>query len=165
AGGNYDIDYTADELTITKATLNVVAAAKTKVYGDADPAFTYAATGFKLTDDEDIITGALSRNSGENVGTYTINQGTLSVSGNYDINYVANELTITKATLQVAAEAKTKAYGEADPALTYSATGFKLNDGANIITGAINRAAGENVGTYAINQGTLSAGGNYELHY
>ncbi len=35
--GNYDLAYQGNNLTITKALLNVIADAKTKVYGDADP--------------------------------------------------------------------------------------------------------------------------------
>ncbi len=34
---NYDLSYQGNNLTITKALLNVIADAKTKVYGDADP--------------------------------------------------------------------------------------------------------------------------------
>ncbi len=36
-GRNYDLSYQGNNLTITKALLNVIADAKTKVYGDADP--------------------------------------------------------------------------------------------------------------------------------
>ncbi len=35
---------------ITKALLNVIADAKTKVYGDADPALTYQVSGLKRGD-------------------------------------------------------------------------------------------------------------------
>ncbi len=34
-------------MTITKALLNVIADAKTKVYGDADPSLTYQVSGLK----------------------------------------------------------------------------------------------------------------------
>ncbi|WP_411911390.1 MBG domain-containing protein, partial [Pseudomonas aeruginosa] len=37
-------------LTITKALLNVIADAKTKVYGDADPSLTYQVSGLKNGD-------------------------------------------------------------------------------------------------------------------
>ncbi len=36
--------YQGNNLTITKALLNVIADAKTKVYGDADPSLTYQVT-------------------------------------------------------------------------------------------------------------------------
>ena len=55
---------------------------------------------------------------------------------------------------------QSKVFGAADPTLTF------INDAslaANAFTGALTRAAGENVGSYAIALGTLSAGANYSL--
>ncbi|MDP5944817.1 MBG domain-containing protein, partial [Pseudomonas aeruginosa] len=44
----------------------------------------------------------------------------------------------------------------ADPSLTYQVSGLKNGDTAgSILTGGLNRAAGENVGVYGINQGDL----------
>ncbi len=40
----------AKTMTITKALLNVIADAKTKVYGDADPSLTYQVSGLKNGD-------------------------------------------------------------------------------------------------------------------
>ena len=59
---------------------------------------------------------------------------------------------------------QTKVYGQPDPPLTYQASGFLGGDTAeSVLTGALSRTAGENVGSYAINQGSLSAGGNYTI--
>ncbi|MDN3706356.1 BspA family leucine-rich repeat surface protein [Myroides ceti] len=160
---NYTINYTGADLTITKATLNIVADAKTKAYGTADPALTYTVTGFENGDDINIITGSLSRTAGEAAGTYPIDQGTLDAP-NYTINYTGADLTITKATLHIVADAKTKVYGTLDPALTYTVTGFENGDDVTILTGALTRVAGEAVGTYAIEQGTLDAP-NYTINY
>ncbi len=61
-----------------------------------------------------------------------------------------------EALLNVIADAKTKVYGDADPSLTYQVSGLKNGDSAgSILTGGLNRAAGENVGVYGINQGIL----------
>ncbi|WP_271955087.1 two-partner secretion system adhesin CdrA [Pseudomonas aeruginosa] len=168
--GNYDLSYQGNNLTITKALLNVIADAKTKVYGDADPALTYQVSGLKNGDTAGAVLngGSLSRVAGENVGVYGINQGGLSlVSANYDLSYQGNNLTITKALLNVIADAKTKVYGDADPSLTYQVSGLKNGDTAgSILTGGLNRAAGENVGVYGINQGDLALNsGNYDLSY
>ncbi len=67
------------------------------------------------------------------------------------------------ALLNVIADAKTKVYGDADPSLTYQVSGLKNGDSAgSILTGGLNRAAGENVGVYGINQGDLALNsGNY----
>ncbi|HCW0278445.1 TPA: filamentous hemagglutinin N-terminal domain-containing protein [Pseudomonas aeruginosa] len=168
--GNYDLSYQGNNLTITKALLNVIADAKTKVYGDADPALTYQVSGLKNGDTAGAVLngGSLSRVAGENVGVYGINQGDLALnSGNYDLSYQGNNLTITKALLNVIADAKTKVYGDADPSLTYQVSGLKNGDSAgSILTGGLNRAAGENVGVYGINQGDLALNsGNYDLSY
>ncbi|MDU0721524.1 two-partner secretion system adhesin CdrA [Pseudomonas aeruginosa] len=168
--GNYDLSYQGNNLTITKALLNVIADAKTKVYGDADPALTYQVSGLKNGDTAGAVLngGSLSRVAGENVGVYGINQGGLALnSGNYDLSYQGNNLTITKALLNVIADAKTKVYGDADPSLTYQVSGLKNGDSAGaILTGGLNRAAGENVGVYGINQGDLALNsGNYDLSY
>ncbi|MCO2123280.1 hemagglutination protein, partial [Pseudomonas aeruginosa] len=161
--------YQGNNLTITKALLNVIADAKTKVYGDADPSLTYQVSGLKNGDSAgSILTGGLNRAAGENVGVYGINQGDLALnSGNYDLSYQGNNLTITKALLNVIADAKTKVYGDADPSLTYQVSGLKNGDTAgSILTGGLNRAAGENVGVYGINQGDLALNsGNYDLSY
>src|SRR5690606_38073737 len=102
----------------------------------------------------------------ENIGLYAINQGTLSAGGNYAINYVGADFEITKATLDVTANAgQSKIYGNADPVFTYTATGFENGDTNSILSGTLQRAAGENVGMYAINQGTLSAGSNYTINF
>ncbi|HBO9956028.1 TPA: hemagglutinin, partial [Pseudomonas aeruginosa] len=166
---NYTLNYQGNNLTITKALLNVIADAKTKVYGDADPSLTYQVSGLKNGDSAgSILTGGLNRAAGENVGVYGINQGDLALnSGNYDLSYQGNNLTITKALLNVIADAKTKVYGDADPSLTYQVSGLKNGDSAgSILTGGLNRAAGENVGVYGINQGDLALNsGNYDLSY
>ncbi|MGK8718290.1 MBG domain-containing protein [Pseudomonas aeruginosa] len=168
--GNYDLSYQGNNLTITKALLNVIADAKTKVYGDADPSLTYQVSGLKNGDTAGAVLngGSLSRVAGENVGVYGINQGDLALnSGNYDLSYQGNNLTITKALLNVIADGKTKVYGDADPSLTYQVSGLKNGDSAgSILTGGLNRVAGENVGVYGINQGDLALNsGNYDLSY
>ncbi|MBR3957678.1 MAG: hypothetical protein IKJ89_07505, partial [Kiritimatiellae bacterium] len=99
-------------ITISKKTLTVTAAAKSKTYGTADPALTYTAQGLVGTDK---VTGTLVRDAGENVGTYAIKQGTLTAGDNYAISYTGANLTISKKTLTVTAAAKSKTYGAADP--------------------------------------------------
>ena len=160
---NYNISYVAGNLSVTAVPLNVKADDKTKVYGDADPALTYVATGWVNGDGNSVITGALKRIVGENVANYAINQNSLSAGSNYIITYTAGNFAITPATLTITANAQTKVYGTNDPALTFVATGWKNGD--NATTGNLTRVAGENVGTYAIQQGTIGAGTNYTISY
>ena len=88
------------------------------------------------------------------MGTYAINQGTLALNGNYTLTYISADLTIGAKTVTVTAAAKSKTYGDADPALTYtSAPALVTGDS---FSGSLSRSPGENVGTYAINQGTLA---------
>ncbi len=122
----------------------MTADAKSKIYGDADPALTYQITSGSLAF-SDSFTGALTRVAGEDVGTYAIKQGTLALSSNYNLTYVGANLTITQRPITVTADAKSKVYGDADPALTYQITSGSLAF-SDAFTGALSREAGENVG-------------------
>src|SRR5207237_10495038 len=98
------------------------------------------------------------------VGTYAIQQGTLVLSNSYDLTYIGADLTITKRAITVTADAQTKVYGNADPSLTYKITSGSLAFG-DTFTSALSRVAGENVGSYAIQQGTVALSSNYDLTY
>jgi hypothetical protein len=151
------------KLTITTRAITVTADAKSKVYGTADPALTYEITsGSMLAGDE--LSGSLTRDAGESVGQYDIRRGTLAADSNYALTFVGAKLTVAKRPITVTADAQSKAFGEADPALTYRVTSGSLA-GSDSFTGALTRVAGEAVGTYAIQQGTLTAGANYSLAY
>ena len=83
---------------ITQKAATVTTDAKSKVFGSADPAFTFAATGLVGSDTQgSISTGTLTRVAGENVGAYAIQQGTVSLGGNYSVTYVGADLTINAA--------------------------------------------------------------------
>ncbi|MFM7074986.1 MAG: MBG domain-containing protein, partial [Planctomycetaceae bacterium] len=146
-------------LTVSAKGITITADALSKTYGDADPALTYLAPGLV---GGDTISGALARAAGENVGTYAILQGTLDAGPNYAVSFVGADLSITPKALTVTADAQSKVYGDADPVFTYAASGLV---GADAVSGALARAAGENVGTYAILQGTLDAGPNYAVSF
>ncbi|QKJ31112.1 gliding motility-associated C-terminal domain-containing protein [Mucilaginibacter mali] len=156
---NYTLSYTGDNLTIGAKAITVTAAPKSKTYGDTDPALTYSNTPLV---NSDTFTGSLTRDAGENVGSYAIKQGTLSLSSNYTLSYTGDNLVIGAKAITVTAAPKSKTYGDTDPALTYSNTPLVNSD---TFTGSLTRDAGENAGSYAIKQGTLSLSGNYTLNY
>ncbi|WP_202816813.1 MBG domain-containing protein, partial [Polynucleobacter sp. MWH-Adler-W8] len=143
-----------------------------KVYGNADPsAYTYAlqanSAGQGLVG-TDTFTGALTRATGENVGSYAIAQGSLANS-NYAITYVPANFAVTARPITITANSnQTKVYGNADPsAYTYTLeanTSGRGVVGADTFTGNLTRATGENVGSYAIAQGNL-ANSNYAITY
>ncbi|WP_317128299.1 MBG domain-containing protein, partial [Myroides indicus] len=167
AGDNYEINFTGADFEITKATLTVIAdSGQSKVYGETEPILTYIVSGYQGADDPTILTGSLGRSTGEDVGTYPITQGDLSAGANYVIDFTGADFEITKATLTVTADAsQSKVYGEADPTFTYTVTGFQGSDDNSILSGALSRTAGDDVGTYPITQGNLSAGDNYEIDF
>src|SRR5205807_2476820 len=152
AGANYVLTFISHKLTIGQAALTVTADAQSKMYGAADPALTYQITSGKLLG-SDQLTGTLSRLPGEAVGQYDIQQGTLSAGANYVLTFIGHRLTIGQAALTVTADAQSKMYGAADPALTYQITSGKLV-GQDQLTGTLTRPPGEAVGQYDIQQGT-----------
>jgi hypothetical protein len=158
---NYSITYVGNDFTITPKKVTVIADAKTKVYGDADPVFTYIVSPALVSGDQ--FTGSLSRAAGEHAGHYLIKQGTLALNDNYTLTYGAALLTIHPKAVAITADAKTKMYGDADPELTYSVSPALVSGDA--FTGSLKRAAGENTGVYAVNQGTLALNDNYTLTY
>jgi len=95
----------------------------------------------------------------------------IAITGDDAANYsllnttAATTASITKRDLTVTADDKTKECGTTpDPELTYQVTSGSLVDGDSFSGGLI-REAGEGVGDYAIRQGTLTAGDNYDLTF
>jgi gliding motility-associated-like protein len=167
ANDNYSIDFTGADFAITAKTLNVAAdAGQKKVYGSADPIFSYTATGLEFEDDASILSGTLNRSGGENVGSYAISLGSLEANDNYSIDFTGTDFMITSKTLNVTADAgQKKVYGSEDPIFSYTATGFEFEDDASILSGTLNRSGEENVGSYAISLGSLEANDNYSIDF
>jgi len=163
SSADYSISYVKGTLSVTPAALTVTADAQAKTYGEANPALTYQITSGWLVNG-DSFSGALSRDAGENVGGYAIGQGALALSADYALTYVGADLTISPREVTVAADAKTKLYGEADPTLTYCITLGVLVSGDSF-SGRLSRDAGEEVGSYTINQGALALSANYALGF
>ncbi|PYF74928.1 MBG domain-containing protein [Pedobacter nutrimenti] len=162
---NYDISYKDGSLTITKAGLTVNAVAKSKVYGSADPLWTYSVTGLLQGD---ALQGTLSRSPGENTGSYPILQGSLSGGDNYSLSYVPAALTISKAALVVTADNQQVCQGANLPVFSLSYSGFQNGDNANSLgtKASVGTAAsaGSPAGSYAlVPGGAVSA--NYTFSY
>lgn len=157
--GNYDISFITNTFTITPKPVTVTASAQTKTYGDNDPALTYTNDGLAF---DDSFTGELTRATGNDVGTYAISRGTLALNSNYTVTFNGNNLTIGTKNINVTANAQTKTYGTADPALTYTNDALSFGD---VFIGSLTRDAGEEVGDHAITQGSLALSSNYTLSY
>jgi gliding motility-associated-like protein len=172
-GSNYNITYVSANLTITKRPLTIAPLPVTKQYGDADFAqgAPYSFNGTSI-DAQDGMSGPFSRTpNSENAGTYALTIGVKHPvdastgedrSANYNITFITNTFTITAKPVTVTANAQTKTYGDADPALTYTADALVSGDS---FSGALTRAAGESFGTYAISKGTLALSSNYTLTF
>jgi hypothetical protein len=199
----------APTLTITQAAIgaSMTVPGQTKVYGADDPLLTSVSitlapvnrtvstwNGNVVVNDTGNVGASvtsLTRNAGENIGSYAITGGSLSaLTGSAAGNYTASltfsgtpTLTITAAPLGASIANETKTYGNADPSaasITPTLTGIinrsaatwngavTINDTGNVTDAAASvvRAPGENVGTYNITNVTFatpggSAGGNY----
>ena len=165
AGANYSLSVAAvPTFSITTKAIVVTAnSGQTKVFGNADPApFIY--TFAPALEGTDVITGLLGRVAGENVGNYAYTIGTLTAGTNYSLSVAAApEFSITTKAIVVTANAgQTKVFGNSDPG-TYTYTYAPALIGADVISGAMGRVLGENVGNYAYTIGTLTAGSNYSL--
>ena len=209
--GNYKLilDVAGKTFTIAQRELVVTAVNGEKVYGDADGQDKFTVeksallSGVVITD---IITNAeivsenattitmagadlISRNAGENVGTYsyTADTSAFAVDGNYKLvlKVAGKAFTITQRELVVTAVNGGKVYGEEDGQDRFTVEKSALLAGAvvtDIITNAeivsenattitmagadlISRNAGENVGTYSYTADTsaFAVNGNYKL--
>ena len=89
----------------------------------------------------------------------------VTVAGNYKYNDFADSVTLTvaKKAVTVTADNKTKKFGTSDPELTYTPD-VELVAGDEF-TGALEREAGEELGTYDILKGTLALSDNYKLTF
>jgi len=162
--GNFEGSATAD-WSIAKAKLTITANNNSITYGDVPAANGVTGTGFvsseSIADLSGELTYSYSYEQFGNVGTYKITPSGVT-SNNYEITFADGTLTVNPKTITVKADAVSKTYGEADPALTYKVEGLVNGDE---LTGQPKRAAGENVGSYDIEQNTLTAGNNYRLTY
>jgi len=166
---NYGISPVTRTANITPRTITVTAQTDTKVYDG-----TVTSTVIPVVSVNPIAPGDTANFTqafnNPNVGTSksiaptgVVNDG--NGGGNYDITFV-NNLTgaITQRPITITADPQTKAFGALDPALTYNITNGSLAPG-DTFSGTLTRAPGEAVGVYAIQQGSLTAGSNYNLTY
>ena len=177
--GNYTFTFAqaagnATALSVTPASLSVVANPLSRTYGAANPALTYSATGLL---NGDTLSGALATTatSNSNVGTYAITQGNLAASSNYTLTFTGASLIINPAALTVTYTASplSRIYGNANPAFTgtQSATGLVNGDTlAGITSGTASYSSTatvtSNVGSYAITGSGLSANSaNYSFTF
>ena len=157
---DFDVEFVNGTLTVNPAVLTVTANAKTKVYGAADPELTYVATGLVNGDQ---LSGALTRATGDAVGIYAIQVGTLAASTNYSLSFTGADFTITakavsSPTITLAESSVVYDGTEKQPAVT-------VKDGSTEISASeytVSYSNNINVGTATVTI-TDNAGGNYTV--
>ena len=156
-------------LTVNPLTVTVTANGQTKVYGTMDPALTYTYNPALLMGDS--FSGGLSRAMGENVGSYAITQGTLSLNANYSISFVTgSNLVITPAALSITASNATKVIGQT---VTFAGTEFTtsalvMGDSVTSVSlASAGAGAGATAGVYPIIPSAAVGSGlsNYNITY
>jgi filamentous hemagglutinin family protein len=172
---NYVLNYLPGTLTVNQAALTVVANDASRLYGDANPTFTTSLTGFVNGEDATIaaVTGAgvvtTTATTADSVGTYALTPaaGTYAAANYVFTGRMDGRLTVTPATLTVAATATSREYGAANPAFAATVTGFK--NGENLATAtsgsyvfAATATATSGIGQYRVDvTGLTSPSGNY----
>ena len=167
-------EVTSPQVTVTvvqKELTPVIQGTTTKIY-DGN---TTAPSGLSISlegivNNEDVTASATSYsyNSKDVLTASTITASGITLSGTNSGNYkLASDTatvlgSITPRSITVTPESgQSKAYGNADPVLTYTITEGSLIDD-DTLQGALSRAEGENVGNYEITIGTL-ANPNYSI--
>lgn len=124
--------------------------------------------GKPYTGDQVSISGTpIGQYNTQNVSASSVSYSGLSLTGNQASNYAlemqANSLSnITPLNRTVYADAQIKKYGTADPIFTYTHDPLIPGD---VFAGVLTREAGESIGQYLIQKGSLDLGINYTITY
>jgi len=169
SASNYTFVQAAGNTTafaVTRVPLAVTAADQVKFYGQLNPVLTFSATGFVNGENAaTALTGVLATAAaGSGIGNYPITIGSLSAA-NYTISFTAGNLPILPAPLTVAADGKTKVFGQANPALTATFGGLVNGDTPAVVIGlslTTAATAASGVGNYPITPSGASAA-NYTI--
>lgn len=109
---DYDITFTTGEYRIVPKVLFIIATSSSKIFGNADPAPKYTASGLASWDTEAGVISAknealpiLTREVGENAyyrysqeyGVYNYSAANIALTSNYTLSFISGTLTIYKA--------------------------------------------------------------------
>ena len=94
ADPNYTFTIVPGTMTISPKTLTVKADAKVKTFGEDEPELSVTIDGLENGDTADLISYTVERESGEDVGTHTINVTGSEFQGNYNVVFENAEMTI-----------------------------------------------------------------------
>lgn len=113
---------------IAKAPLNVNIGNAQRIYGEANPEFSYTMSGYVNGENEDVVliqpTMTTTANAKSDVGEYTIT-GVGGEADNYSFNFIDGKLTVSKAPLSAEVQHTTREYGNANPSFSLNYQGLK----------------------------------------
>jgi len=158
---NYTVTPTNSTLTVGPKAASVAADVKSKAYGDDNPALTATVTGEVVGGDALSYTLATAAVKLSVVGTYPITV-TLGANPNYTVTLTNSLLTVSPKAATVAADHKSKTYGDDNPALTATLTGEVAGGDVISYTLATTAVKLSSVGDYPITV-TLGSNPNYTV--
>ncbi len=172
ANGNYSItSFIPADFTITPRVLHVTATADARVYDGTTAAVAHLADDRKAGDVLTIGYGTASFADKNTATGKPVTVTGITVTGTDAGNYTFNTSTtatadITARPITIRADAQTKYFEDADPTLTYTITMGNLV-GSDTLSGSLSRDPTETpaAASYAIRQGTLTAGDNYDITF
>lgn len=185
---NYNLVFNSNPVyfNIIPRNLYITPILTTKIYADNDPAqFTYSYSNLAVGEIP-AFSGVLGRETGENVGSYSVTLNSLTLQNNlaqtqtqknfFATNYnlvlqnAQDKFKITKRNLVITPTAnQSKVFGEQDPTFSFSYSNNALGEIPNF-SGSLTRILGEDAGNYnyllgtleIVSTGTLQSG-NYNL--
>ncbi len=160
---NYNLSYVDGTLTINKKQITVTPNSNlSKTYGDTDPTIGYSNTG-AISGENPVFTGKLGRTIGENVGTYPVNLGNLTLSdgegfkaNNYSLTLASGtyNFTITQRETTITPVNQTITYGGSIDKSVSKATA------SNLVTGhSLSEITLTTTDTNVTSSGKISASG------
>lgn len=171
----YGFTYAGGAINVTPATLNIAVGALDKIYGIAHSfgSADYTVTGLHGSDSVSGVTlASAGAGATANVAHYVVTASAATGTGldNYTITYTDGSLNVTPATLNVAARAIDKVYGDGYTlgAADYTVTGLTNTDSVTGVTlTSAGAAATANVANYSVtaSAATGTGLGNYTITY
>jgi sugar lactone lactonase YvrE len=166
-GGNADYSAAAQvtqSVTVNAAVLTVTATSASRVYGVANPAFSYTVSGYVNGDTSSVVGGSAAETtiatSSSAPSSYSITFSTEGLKAtNYTFSYVSGTLTVTQASQSITfnAPASPVAYGVSPISLSATANSglavtFSVSSGPCSVSGSTLTVAGAGTCVVAANQ-------------
>jgi len=166
---NYTVSTVNGSLDIAKAEATVTANSATLRYNGVDQTVSgFTASGLVGGEAEAVLTGVSASLTKKNAGTYATRAS--GSDSNYNLRFVDGSLVINKAHLTVSANDASKTYGDANPALSTTVSGFVNGEnlstsgltGIGLASTSADQRTGAGTAIITASAGTLAAS-NYDF--